>query len=437
MERDTRQAAEAESVGGPRGSRLPYQRAAYRAIFPPVIALAVLAGLLLWQVSTLLTAARRVEHTDRVISRAFQVLKLLVDMETGQRGYLIGEDRAFLVPYERATGKIRGAFDDLERLVARDERHLTRVRSLRAAHQRWDTYAREEMEARDRLGPSPQWRAYFNQGRGKAMMDDQRALVNEIIEDEERRRAEREEAARRARWLFLAGGALAAPALGCVLAVTTRRALRDLSREFEQVVASEQKTQREADERQRRFLREVLATVTEGRLQLGDEEALLPVPLLPFGERIDLRSETLSVLRRRVEEAASAGDVPPDRAYQLLLAAGEAGMNAVVHAGGGEAQVCGDPERGRVQVWVRDRGRGISEESLHRATLERGFTTAGTLGFGFWMMVNAVDRVWLNTGPDGTIVVLEHGRNPIETLPAWLQADIVPEARSPAPLSRA
>jgi hypothetical protein len=56
---------------------------------------------------------------------------------------------------------------------------------------------------------------------------------------------------------------------------------------------------------------------------------------------------------------------------------------------------------------------------LHRATLERGFTTAGTMGHGFWLMLKTVDRVWLLTGAAGTTVVIEQDREPAEV--AWLQ----------------
>lgn len=94
-------------------------------------------------------------------------------------------------------------------------------------------------------------------------------------------------------------------------------------------------------------------------------------------------------------------------------------MNAAVHGvdGGGEAYA---NERGTVQVWVTDHGRGIDMEHLPRATLERGYTTAGTLGHGFWLMLNTVDRVWLLTGPSGTTVVLEQDCDAPPS--AWLRS---------------
>ena len=35
------------------------------------------------------------------------------------------------------------------------------------------------------------------------------------------------------------------------------------------------------------------------------------------------------------------------------------------------------------------------------------FSTGGTLGHGFYMMLQMVDQVYLLTGPTGTVVVLE------------------------------
>ena len=86
-------------------------------------------------------------------------------------------------------------------------------------------------------------------------------------------------------------------------------------------------------------------------------------------------------------------------------------MNAIVHAGAGTGEVrTGDD--GTVQVWVVDHGTGITLENLPKATLKKGFTTAGTMGQGMKMMLQTVDRIYLMTGAAGTTVVLEQGREP-------------------------
>jgi PAS domain S-box-containing protein len=161
---------------------------------------------------------------------------------------------------------------------------------------------------------------------------------------------------------------------------------------------------------QRAFLRDVLRSLTEGRLCLCDHAGELP-ETSGETERLALTPPSLRDLRRLCEAAGREAGLPDDRRADLTLAVGEAAMNAVVHAGGGEAEVWADPEAGTVRVRVRDEGAGISEGFLHRATLERGFSTGGTLGHGFSVMTQTCDRLHLLTGPEGTTVVIEQGRD--------------------------
>ena len=165
---------------------------------------------------------------------------------------------------------------------------------------------------------------------------------------------------------------------------------------------------------QRGFLRDVLASVTEGKLRLCDTVDDLPPRHGSLqGTPLYLHAGTgLSDLRRRTTEAAEAASFPPERIADFITAVNEAGMNAVVHAGAGTVHVSLDADAGLVQVWVEDTGSGITMENLPRATLARGFTTAGTLGHGLKLMLQTTDRLWLLTGPTGTTVVLEQDRTP-------------------------
>ena len=91
-------------------------------------------------------------------------------------------------------------------------------------------------------------------------------------------------------------------------------------------------------------------------------------------------------------------------------------MNAVVHAAIGTGHVF-THERGTVQVRVEDEGRGIAVADLPNATLRRGYSTAGTMGHGFKMILMTVDRVHLLTGSTGTHVVIEQDRDAV--CPSW------------------
>lgn len=163
--------------------------------------------------------------------------------------------------------------------------------------------------------------------------------------------------------------------------------------------------------KQRNFLKDVLASVTEGRLHLCDSREDLPEKLAHAWETIPLSEEAgLDTLRKSIENCGIAEEFCQRRWQDLILAAGEAAMNAIVHAGGGTAQVLCN-HGGRIQVWIEDSGTGITLENLPKATLKRGFTTADTLGFGMKMMLQVVDRIFLLTGASGTTVVLEQDRD--------------------------
>ena len=179
-----------------------------------------------------------------------------------------------------------------------------------------------------------------------------------------------------------------------------------------------------AQEKERLFLRQVLSMLTEGRLKLCDTEAELP-PLYPaLFEAVSLSKPTLGQFREHAKFACSSVDFDPDRTFDFITAIGEATMNAVIHAKVGNAVVGCLPAERRVQAVIRDEGNGIASELLHRATLERGFSTSGTLGHGFSLMLSCADRVWLLTGDTGTVLVIEQDSTPPQ--PEWIFDDLLP-----------
>ena len=182
---------------------------------------------------------------------------------------------------------------------------------------------------------------------------------------------------------------------------------------------------------QRRFLRDVLASVTEGRLHLDETSRDLPTALDPACDAVELSPPALRRLRQQVLAVTEEENWPAERAYDLMTAAHEAAMNAVVHAGGGVSRIHrdrgGDNSTGgthasavaaTLQVWVHDTGPGIAWDQIHRA-IERGFTSGAGFGHGFWLMLKSADRVHLLTDASGTTLVIEQDRVP--ATPPWLE----------------
>jgi PAS domain S-box-containing protein len=193
----------------------------------------------------------------------------------------------------------------------------------------------------------------------------------------------------------------------------------------ERKMMEDYRMQRLRDQMSRAILRDILFSVTEGRLRFCETTEDLP-ERFPFAGPTDRFSrEHLADIRERVRAAAAAISFPDDRTNDLLTAVGEATMNAVVHAQSAQYQVAAS-DSGTIQVWIHDQGAGIEIGKLHRATLERGYTTKGTLGHGFWLMIHTCDRLWLFTTSEGTTVVLEQDR--VSPEPAWVSGGRTREA---------
>jgi PAS domain S-box-containing protein len=162
---------------------------------------------------------------------------------------------------------------------------------------------------------------------------------------------------------------------------------------------------------QRVFLKDMLSAVTDKRLVLcWTPEELpreLPGNVWSFGP---ITPDELPLLRQMLRDEGERLGYERCRIQDMIIGASEAAMNSIVHGGGGSAQICSQDD-GPIQVWLRDTGRGITMEQMPRAVLERGFTTAGSMGHGMKMMLHTIDRIWLLSGRQGTTVVLEQSKS--------------------------
>ena len=131
--------------------------------------------------------------------------------------------------------------------------------------------------------------------------------------------------------------------------------------------------------------------------------AMLTALILGMG--MTTTAADLGRIRREVSDSCEAAGLDEERLSRFSICLGEALTNALKHAGGGTATL--HRVAGRVIVLVSDEGPGIGELNLPEVALAPGYSTAGTLGMGYKVMISFADRVYLYTGPDGTVVGLE------------------------------
>jgi PAS domain S-box-containing protein len=161
----------------------------------------------------------------------------------------------------------------------------------------------------------------------------------------------------------------------------------------------------------RRFYRDVIKSVTRDRLRLVERDEIPnegeQVLDLPLNTAVDDRN-----LRHKLVGMAEEYGFSHDVVGHLVLAAGEASTNAVKHATDGRGQVF--LTKDRFIVRISDKGHGIPADDLPRSLFQPGFSTKVSLGMGYTLMLELVDRVWLATGVEGTTVQLEKWLHPEE-----------------------
>jgi CHASE3 domain sensor protein len=119
------------------------------AVAVPVIALIALALVFLALLGYLQATMRWVSHSDEVLAQANRLERLLVDRESGMRGYLVTGSPSFLEPYQQAQRALGPLFDDLDRLVADYPAQTQRLVDLRRMADQWDAAARPLLAARE------------------------------------------------------------------------------------------------------------------------------------------------------------------------------------------------------------------------------------------------------------------------------------------------
>lgn len=151
-------------------------RAGFAAVF---VAIAVSLVVGLTNLSQLARYRRAGTQSQAAATALQALLSALQDAETGQRGFLITGDTAFLAPYEQGGALVHTRIDSLRALLADDPTLLARVSSI----DRNATAKLGELQRTIELwreGKQTDAVAMVEAGRGKLLMDTLRAEIGAI-----------------------------------------------------------------------------------------------------------------------------------------------------------------------------------------------------------------------------------------------------------------
>jgi PAS domain S-box-containing protein len=152
----------------------------------PVVALLLVSGALIWQVGNAQKTVTDLRDDDHNIATATYILAKTVDEESGLRGFQNTSNEAFLEPFRNAQSQLPSSVSSVRRDLASRGKDTHLVDQFVAAHQLWLDSVAAPMIALVRSGGDT--RDVTLNLRGKDQMDQIRAILNELIEEQKLQR---------------------------------------------------------------------------------------------------------------------------------------------------------------------------------------------------------------------------------------------------------
>jgi signal transduction histidine kinase len=197
------------------------------ALAAGLVILCAIAGLASVSMSRLSGTAASVERTHRMLRTLEETYSQIADAETGSRGYALTGDTLYLDPYEAARGTIADQLRELRALTADNPRQRALFGALEVLVQRRFAAIRRTVDLRRTEGLAAAV-ANIRTGRGKALMDSIRVVIDRLESQEEALladRSRRERASVRGVTLVIGLGLSVALAISLLATAVVRREL--------------------------------------------------------------------------------------------------------------------------------------------------------------------------------------------------------------------
>lgn len=107
----------------------------------PLLLMIVVVFIVYINIQKTQSTAEWVKHTHKVISSAQELSKLMVDMETGERGFLITGKEKFLEPFIKSQETWDTKLLTLQQTVSDNPQQVERLEQIKALEQKWQTEA--------------------------------------------------------------------------------------------------------------------------------------------------------------------------------------------------------------------------------------------------------------------------------------------------------
>ena len=235
-----------------------FRRILRQTLFVPVILLLLLATFFLVQLVRFSTVLLALDHSDRVTSQIIELQKLILDQETGMRGYELSDDPLMLAPYNAGTVPIQKDFARLHDLLAGNDAQEQRLAVVLDRYQVWLARAQRIVAKDPALINDPQI-----QEQNKALMDGIRDVVNDMLTGEAERRTQLSQGAPAIEHREFVSIVSASLFIGLAVALFTRERLHKVSRTYNTALEELEQRSYEVHE-SRQWLQTTLESIGDG-----------------------------------------------------------------------------------------------------------------------------------------------------------------------------
>ena len=119
----------------------------------PLILLVMLAGIVVYNLGSIMTANKSVDYTHEILADAAAIVSSAVDMETGMRGYLLAGKEGFLAPYNNGEKTTYAGIAALQAVVSDNPPQVARLVDAEKIMRAWQADVTEPtIELRRQIG---------------------------------------------------------------------------------------------------------------------------------------------------------------------------------------------------------------------------------------------------------------------------------------------
>lgn len=212
-----------------------FKKILIQATLLPIALSLFLSALFIQQVYSVLDENIKVRTSDEIINIAGESLKLVLNSETGFRGYVITTNDEYLAPWEQARTQFKITTDELLKKVKDNPIKSAQILKIKNLYSSWSTMASDALDYREKYHRNT---PIETQKLRKHFMDSLRSSFDDFIYAEREIRNNRwndaEKASKQATYIIICLGIF----LGCTLATMSLMQLRKLSQNYTKAYSS-------------------------------------------------------------------------------------------------------------------------------------------------------------------------------------------------------